>query len=308
MRIVAAGSNQLLAEEMLEATKLILGSDVNIQAVLTSKIAGSSSGDLFICGPTQINALMQAVPVEKIIVLNLKPISQFFVQIARIPAGEDVYIFNNKLEYTKVLADYCSNLGVSGINFIPLAYEEMPEQEVCGKLRQANFIIGVDKLVGPSVLLSSRYRDCVKPGAVIVGAKRVASIQSACALIQWVAVHFQKDISERVAKITDDLQSTVEEAGVGEYEKDFAVISGELAQLVNESARSTEAIRKAVIQSVVSQIAPGLAMPDERQMAQPSEANGEAGHTVTQIFKTLKDISSLSDELLGVTKKLGQIK
>ena len=79
--------------------------------------------------------------------MELQPDSTFFFAISRIPAGSDVYIFNNHIAYPKELAAYCRTLGMDQVNYIPLAFEELPKEELLRILSNAPYIIGVDRFV-----------------------------------------------------------------------------------------------------------------------------------------------------------------
>lgn len=301
-RIVAVGSNRLLANELVEAIKLILGEDICVEPYLASAVDKDTPGDLFVCNPTPLNHLLKVKPIERILVLNVSPTSQFFVRVALIPHGKHVHIFNNKLEFTSRLAAWCRQFGLDQIDYIPIAYEEMPEDEVIRLLREARYIIGVDALVGPEVLLSERYRQYVHPEALIIGAKRVASVQSACALVQWVATQMYEEISRRVSQIS--LQA-YQENGASEAKGSWPnplVIAEEINHLIEKNAKSAETIRRAIMHSVTSQIIPNSSGTED--LALKSIDNERNKGFVEILYKTIDDMNSLSKELLSIRDKL----
>lgn len=301
-RIVAVGSNRLLSLELVEAIKLILGEDICVEPCLATSVDEDTPGDLFVCNPTPLNHLMKVKPIDRILVLNLSPTSQFFVRVALIPRGQCVHIFNNKMEYTARLAACCRQFGLDEIDYIPIAYEEMPEDEVIRLIQEARYIIGVDTLVGPEVLLSGRFKQYVHPETLIIGAKRVASVQSACALVQWVATQIHEEIARGVSQITLQLFKS---KGTSEAENGChnpGAIAEEINRLIEKNAKSAETIRRAIMHSVTSQIIPN-------SLGSDTPASGAAGigqrkGPVETLYKTIDDMNSLSKELLSIRDTL----
>ena len=71
LRIVAAGSNMLIAEEVSNAVRVIVGDVAEITAVTTASLADDRLGDIFVCAVTQKEPLSRVVPAEKMVVLDL---------------------------------------------------------------------------------------------------------------------------------------------------------------------------------------------------------------------------------------------
>ena len=130
LRIVAVGSNMLIAEEVLNAVRVIVGDVAEITAATTASLTDDRLGDIFVCAVTQKEPLSRVVPAEKMVVLDLRPTSQFFLRISRIPAGETVYIFNSNINYARLLKQSCDALRIQSVEFVPIAYEDMPGDEV----------------------------------------------------------------------------------------------------------------------------------------------------------------------------------
>ena len=246
----------MIAEEIHAAVRAILGTDIELQCLLTHEIQTNCPGDLFVCGPTQFNSLAQTISVEKIVVLTLTPTSQFYVQLARIPAGAVVHVFNNRMEYTRILAENCRNVGLTELRFVSVAYDEMSEDEVRAELQRAQYIIGVDNQVGVEILLT-RFESCLKSDVQIIGAKRVVSLASACGFIQRLAMLLQEDLAGRLTDIIQQLRVTVETPVTNDYAQGFQQIARELGMLAQAAASSAETISKTVTNSITSQIKPG---------------------------------------------------
>ncbi|MBP2631406.1 MAG: hypothetical protein H6Q70_2034 [Firmicutes bacterium] len=302
LRIAAAGSNQLNAEEVLGAAKMIIGNNASFTTVITDEIVNATSADLFICAATQAESLAEVVPRNKIIVLDLMPTSQFFVQVARIPAHESVYIFNSNLRYPARLTKACKKLGIEA-NFISIGYEAMPKEKVIAALKEAKYIIGITKLVGKTVLLSEEYAPYLRKDVVIIGSTRVASMQSACMLIQWVASYFHQSISEQVSMLTNKLKSSVVSSKESDYARNLASVAQDLERLMAENNHSMLTMHDVVMQSFANQISPDIMMFDHGHPPKlPAQDKPEQGHSSSnEIVKTLENINCLSEKLTNLS-------
>ncbi|WP_110954697.1 hypothetical protein [Anaerosinus massiliensis] len=303
IRIAVAGSNQLNAEEVLGAAKLIIGDSAIFTTVITNEIKCDDFADLFICAATQAETLKKVVPQNKIIVLDLMPTSQFFVQVARIPAGEDVYIFNSNLRYPARLAKACKKLGIE-VNFISVAYEAMPQDEVIAALKKAKYIIGIKRLVGETILLSEKYASYLREDVVIIGTTRVASMQSACMLIQWVATYFHQFISKQVTTLTNKMKSSVVHAKESDYGRKLASVADDLEKLMAESNTSMLTMHDVVMKSFANQISPDIMMFDHTHDQAEERKKSEENSSSNEIVKTLENINCLSDKITNLSHQI----
>ncbi|AIF50264.1 hypothetical protein [Pelosinus sp. UFO1] len=249
LNIAVVASGPLIAGEIAGIIQSMLSENIDIQTYLTCEIEDSSIADIYICAQTQLKSLSQVVPKEKIVLLDLMPNSKFFIAVARIPKNETVYIFNNHLEYATILGNYCKNLGITCVEFVPIAYREMPQEEISARLQKAKYIIGVDRFVGEGGLLSPAYRPYLRKDVTIIPATRAASVHSACVLIQYIATKFYRHIADNIEKIKSDLQSNVSPA-----EADLKKIRLEVNDLVVSSNKALDIIQNAVTKSVLNNI------------------------------------------------------
>ncbi len=292
------------AEEVVDAMQLILGNVVrNAKIFTTTEIIDDKIADLFVCATTQAAELAKRVPANKMIVLDLQPTSQFFVEVARIPAGQDVYIFNSNSRYGERLVDSCRRVGIREVNFKLLGYEEITEEQTIAALRQAKYIIGIARQVGEKVLLSSRYAEFLQPDVHITGIYRVASMQSACMLIQWVASYFHQAVTRQVSLITNKLRAAVirnhENNGAG----DLSGVANELDRLLTESNQSILTMHDAVMKSFANQISPNITMVDTQENSANLCRNHENSSNM-EIVQTLENISALSEKCQQLSRKV----
>lgn len=252
-KLIAIGSNELLAQELADAIKLILGEQIQVNTCLSKNLTEKMAGDLFICNKSQVNSLLKLISVEKILILNLTPTTQFFVEMAKVPSGETVYVFNNRLEYAMQLIDLCIEMNIKQVQFVPVAYEEMDEDLVTSLLTKAKYIVGVDRLLGNEILFSEKYKGLLQPNITVIGAKRVAAIQSACALVKWVSWRRQKDISSKVSFLTERINKTMQTQDISMYDEKLSAMADEIKELASESGKLGESMHNAILQSIMTQ-------------------------------------------------------
>ena len=309
LNIAVAGSNTMNAEEVLDAVRLILGNLVrDAMLVITKEITDTNMADLFICATTQAEELAKRVPSNKIIVLDLQPTSQFFVEVARIPAGQTVYVFNSNSKYAKRLVESCHRVGIRDVEFILLGYEELSEQKVTASLRKAKYIMGIAKQVGETILLSPPYADFLRTDVHIIGIHRVASMQSACLLIQWSAAYFQQTVTRQVSMITTKLRQAAVQNQANDEIGDLSCIANELERLLTESNQLIFTMHDAVMKSFANQISPHITMVDYYKKSANSKTADQDGSSNREIVETLENISSLNEKYLSLSKKLSTIK
>ena len=297
LRIVAAGSNMLIAEEVSNAVRVIVGDVAEITAVTTASLADDRLGDIFVCAVTQKEPLSRVVPLEKMVVLDLRPTSQFFMRVSRIPAGETVYIFNSNINYARLLKQSCDALRIKSVEFVPIAYEDMPGEEVIGKLRQARYIIGVGKLVEKEALLSDRYRQYLRPDVTIIGNTRVATMQSAFLLIQRVTEYFHTTASKQIAMLAAEMKE-LSEFSQTDSER-FAGIATEIEKLISENDNSILTLRDTIMKSFAAQIDPNIRLSADDSARKDDSAATDLNN---DIVHALEDINVLSSNVLHFEK------
>jgi hypothetical protein len=257
LKVAVVASGPLIAGEIMHIIKSMISDDIDVRTYLTSEIGDDSVADIYVCAQTQVKPLSRVVPKEKIVLLDLLPNSKFFILVARIPQNETIYIFNNYLEYAIILGNYCQNIGITGVKFVPIAYREMPRKEILTRLQKAKYIIGVDRFVGEGGLLSPDYRPYLRKDVTIIPATRAASIHSACILIQCLAAKFHQHIADTVKKIKADLQSKSSPSGT-----ELEEIRLKVSDLVIASNKAMDIIQNAVTKSVLNNISADLTFFD----------------------------------------------
>lgn len=99
------------------------------------------------------------------------------------------------MPYTKLLSQECESLGIDYLKFHHIAYDEMPHSEVCSHLEKANYIIGVESMLGEDALILNRFRKALRTNVNIISGKRSATIQSASYLLAAIADYYYNESS-----------------------------------------------------------------------------------------------------------------
>lgn len=203
-KIIAVGSSPLVARKIATILSPILSPlpQLKTDTAATGDICQPAKDTFYICANTQGTRLQNIVPQEQLFILRLQPTTRFFLDIAKIPAGETVYIFNNLLPYAKLLMQECQELGIDRLNFRPLAFKEMPEETVCQELSRAKWLIGVSPFVGKGILFSDRYRSYLRPDLKVIPGRRTASVASACRFLAALAHFYQRELQQEKLPIT----------------------------------------------------------------------------------------------------------
>lgn len=196
LKLTAVGSSRLIADEIKEITEAFLGVEFPVATSTVDEISEARPDTFYICASTQREALSRVIPKDSLFVFKLHPTTLFFLAIAKIPAGTDVYVFNNLRPYIELLSKECGELGINALQFHPIPYAEIPDAEVRERLRKARYIIGVDCMVGEKVLLSEMYRSELRPDVKIIAGKRAASIASASRLLEGIVSFYCEALTE----------------------------------------------------------------------------------------------------------------
>ena len=221
LTIVALGSSPLIAQEIKNLTQEILGDSWPIDLSTTAAITKAAPDTFYVCAITQGAKLQNIIPAKQLFILDLHPTTRFFLDIAQIPSGSDIYVFNNLLPYTQILAQDCQDLGLTSFTFHSIAYDEMPVDEVCAKLSQAHYIIGVACMLGKEALLSEKFRHALQPNVKIIPGQRSATIQCAGKLLtaiadfylaNWAAADDTKDNQQELLHVINALKSAASRA------------------------------------------------------------------------------------------------
>ncbi len=207
LRLMAVGSDELIADEIKAITESFLEGAIPIETISTEEVKEADPDAFYICATTQEKFLSRIVPGEQLFVFDLHPTEEFFAAIARTPPTEEVYVFNNHLAYTNLLIRECKERGMTNLRFRPISFWEQPRKEVLRMLRKARYIIGVDRMMGSQTLFSAKYRFCLRDDVKIIAGRRAASVGSAGRLLTGIASFYEKEMHKERKNLKTQLEN-----------------------------------------------------------------------------------------------------
>ena len=277
MKVLAVAGGQLIAEEVLGAVKSVLGSNIIGRATAFSALAPNPDEELVICISSRISEVSQKVSADKLVGIEMVPDSNFFVELAQIPSGETVHIFNNSVSYAKKLVEYCNNVGIRHLNFKFVAYEELTKNEIIEYLQEAKYIMGIMTVVGPKGKFQE-YRQYIKNDVQIIIANRILDSKSACGLMRWVTLYEHKNLASNVQDNTNVLSSQIQS----------------ISDVVKNMSTSFEQEMHA-FNSLNSKMGHGMEQLESIRLL--SESLTEATKNIGNVVDTIKHISSQTNLL-----------
>jgi galactitol-specific phosphotransferase system IIB component len=201
---IGTARGKFSAQEVHDAVVRVLGENVVGHVCLTTELPSNLDHvDLVVCVATMKEKVAERVPREKIVGIDLVPTTDFFSRVARIPEGETAYLFSDSINYANWLIMRCKENYIQHVNMEIIQTAALSEREVEEKLKDAKYIIGVENTVGQNGVMQRKFGAYIRKDAVIIGALRTASLESACELMQWAV---SKDHRQMLENFTDKMQ------------------------------------------------------------------------------------------------------
>lgn len=226
IKLVLVGINNTAAQEMENVVATTLGGLVETQKA-TMQDYKNYPADMYVCFINREQEFAAQYGTEKIIAMELRPPGMFFVQVARIPAGEKVVIFNTSQGSAAVLLKFLKEYQLDHVSFDVAAYKEHQEEETRRKLAEARYIIGNEANVSAGGPLYSQYGGILRQDVrVIVSPPREPTPESVSRLANKVIVFAQKQDSKelllkqarRINDAVTQIASTIEELNASQEE------------------------------------------------------------------------------------------
>lgn len=208
IRVLTVAGGSAIAEEILAAIKPIMGKNTQGRACAFKEMGNNVTEDLVVCVSSRITETAQKVSQDKLVGVEMVPSGKFFVELAKVPAGQDVYIFNNSTSYAKQLVRYSEDMGIHHVNFKFIPYDELSENQVANALKSAEYIAGIETIVGAKGNLS-KYRNVLMPNVKVIVAERVLNVDAACALMRWISLFEYRQLAGNVQSSSNALSSEI---------------------------------------------------------------------------------------------------
>lgn len=247
IRVGAIGGTKDIADELLRAMKHVLGTNA-VGVALTPQNLDAGQADLFITMPTRVDESAMQVRPKPVIGFELTPTREFFVAVAKIPAGEKVVVFHNNRRGGETFVKNCLKYGVDHLSFIVVPYQELSAQEISGYLQTANYIIGAEIYLGAEGVLQRQYCQHLSAGVRIIPAERIPDLESAARLMQRATAWEHQQLSVRVSEIVQELTQQLQQITAS---TNLALLSAQNSAIALNSMQKDVAIEVQRIDAVV---------------------------------------------------------
>lgn len=313
IKLLLVGINESAAQELETVVAHTVGTMVDIKKTTLREYASHSS-DMYVCFINREKEFIDKFGAEKVVAVEMRPPAPFFIHIARIPAGENVVIFNNSQSGAEVLLKFLREYQLTHLVYEIVAYEDIPDEVTAKKLSEARFIIGNDGYVSADKPLHTRFGSWLKPDAVVIASPpREATPDSISLLARKVILFAQKQerdmlIQSQAQRINDSIAhiaATVEQLNASQEElattmHEVAKVSFRAANDVNNTNQILAVIRQLANQTNLLGLNAAIEAARAGELGRGFAVVAEEVRKLSvQSNLSVKDISSLLDQMRG---------
>ncbi|TCL39850.1 methyl-accepting chemotaxis protein (MCP) signaling protein [Anaerospora hongkongensis] len=219
--------------------------------------------DIYVCFANREKDFIHKHGAEKVIALDMRPPAHFFIQIARIPEGEKVVLFNTSQSGADITLKLLKEYHLDHLIYDVIAFDEISEEVTRQKLSEAKYIIGNDVFVSKDKILYTRFARALSPDVTVIASPpREATPASVSRMARKVITlaqnHDTKQILLNQARRINDsithIAATVEELnasqeGLVATMQEVTMISNKAAINVNNTHKILDTIRQIASQT-----------------------------------------------------------
>ena len=263
VNLLLIGANEATTEELVSLVDATLSTAATYQKATLSNYQNYdvSLFDLVVCFANRYDEMVHKYGKEKVISVEFVPPTDFFVAVSRIPAGENVIIFNNSTSGANVLLKFLKFYKLDHLTYKVLPFDECSEGETKEVISQAKYIIGTDGYVSSGKALYVKYSHYLRPDVMVIPSPpRSATAESVSGLAQVVtainsdkALQEARDISKKLAAQTKEISLITQNASksIEDTANTIVVVNTKLAtevknvQVTNDMAKElTDAVEQ----------------------------------------------------------------
>lgn len=212
MKISTIGSSLLVAEELYRVTAMFFKNKVEmINKYDIRQLPKHLPEDLFVVLPTRVEQASQFVPREKILGVELLPEPQLYVEVAKIPEGKVVGIFNNNSAQGNQIVAYLHSHGLDQFNYTVIPFDELRDSEVIERLGQVEVLIGMKGFVGSDEVLFRQYQGVLRSECKIISFNRTITPQGIVDIIERITLFNYQSMVKEAQEISNVLHSRIQE-------------------------------------------------------------------------------------------------
>lgn len=279
MKVSTIGSSLPVANELYRVTELFFSKSVEmVNKYDVRELPNVLPEDLFIVLPTRVKQVCQYVPAEKVLGVELIPEIQLYVDVAKIPQGKSVGIFNNNLAQGNMIVSYLQSYGLN-LDYTVIPFDELSPEEVKDRLQKSEIIIGMNGFVGPEEVLFKKYREALNPESQIISFNRTIKPQGIMDIMERITLFNYHELAKEAQETSSILNSRMQEV--------MAV-----SETVTDSMQLTRDTVKITTQMINKQI---------QQVETTIQISNEMGKAASQIDQTIQLIKRIANQtnLLG---------
>ena len=222
VNLLLIGANDATTQELVSLVDSTLKTTAIYQKATLSNYQNfdPSKFDLIVCFANRYDEMIKKYGKEKVVSVEFVPPTNFFVQVSRIPAGNEIVIFNNSVSGANVLLKFLKFYNLTHVSYRIVPFEECSESQTKEALSTAKYIIGTDGYVSSGKALFTKYGHYLHPEVcVIPSPPRTATAESVSGLAQIVtAINNDKAMEEarmsshKLANQTREISSIIQTA------------------------------------------------------------------------------------------------
>lgn len=255
VNLLLIGANEATTQELVSLVDATLSTTAIYEKATLSNYQNFDvkQFDLVVCFTNRYDEMVKKYGKEIVVAVEFVPPTDFFVAVSRIPAGENVVIFNNSASGANVMLKFLKYYKLDHVSYKIVAFDECSESETKDALSNANYIIGTDGYVSAGKALYTKYNHYLKQGVTIIPSPpRSATAESVSALAQVVtainndkALKEARDISKKLAAQTKEISEIIQNASdsIEDTANTIVVVNDKLAaevknvQVTNDMAQ-----------------------------------------------------------------------
>lgn len=259
--LLLIGANDATTQELVSLVDATLKSAVTYQAATLEnyKCYDVAAFDLVVCFVNRYDEMVKEYGKERVTAVEFVPPTDFFVAVSRIPAGEEVVIFNNSASGANVMLKFLKQYQLTHVTYTIVPYDEWDNTQVREKLSSVRYVIGTDGYVSRGKALYTTYGNALKQDVVVIPSPpRTATPASVSSLAQIVtSINSQKILQEScavsttLADQTKEISHITQEAfrSIEETAKTIALVHGKLTGEVR-NVQETNTLAQSLMNAV----------------------------------------------------------
>ena len=201
LKIVVIGANTANIQEIENVVVATVGMNANIIGADINNYKNFTKADLYVCLINRQQEVESFFGASKVVALTLVPPTDYFLEISKLPAQQNVIVFNNTFKGTAILMGLLSKYHLTHVHYEVVPYDEWSQEQVIEKLVLANYITGSIGYVAAGRDLYTKFGKYLLPDVtVLVSPPRIATAESVSYLARVAGLLYHKAMMKKLQK------------------------------------------------------------------------------------------------------------